>query len=304
MKIGVDIGGSHVGVGVLNERGAFIAKKEKDLNNTDKKENFTEILVENIIDLISQILTEKKIDISKIELVGIAVPGIVSETDIVKAENLHIKNFNIVSEINKYFNVPIYLRNDAKCAAIAEKARGSLKKCDDCIFVTLGTGIGGAVFLGGNLLKPRKYEGFEIGHMVIQKGGIQCNCGRKGCFEKYASMQAFKKKIIDTYNIEDMSGEEIRKFVDENITDEKTKNIIDEYVEDLVLGLSNLANIFEPQKIALGGSFVYFADILLDKLNERIKQKNEIFNDNNIPQIVVTTLKSDAGIIGSTIIDY
>ena len=149
MKIGVDIGGSHVGVGLLNNRGTFITKKEMDLNNTAKKEDYSKILLENIIDLITKVLEEKKVDIKEIELIGIAVPGIVSETHIIKAENLHIKNFNIVAEINKFFNVPIYLRNDAKCAALAEKSRGGLQKCDDAIFVTLGTGIGGAVFLGG-----------------------------------------------------------------------------------------------------------------------------------------------------------
>ena len=304
MKIGVDIGGSHVGVGLLNNRGTFITKKEMDLNNTAKKEDYSKILLENIIDLITKVLEEKKVDIKEIELIGIAVPGIVSETHIIKAENLHIKNFNIVAEINKFFNVPIYLRNDAKCAALAEKSRGGLQKCDDAIFVTLGTGIGGAVFLGGKLLKPKNYEGFEIGHTVIEKNGIQCNCGRKGCFEKYASMKVFKEKIEKAYELGDLSGEEIRNFIDNHKTEEKMNNIIDEYIDDLAIGLANLANIFEPQKISLGGIFVYFEDILLDILNTRIKKKNVIFNSNNIPQIVVTKLKSDAGIIGATIKDF
>lgn len=301
MKIGVDIGGSHIGVGLLNNSGTFVAKREKDLNNINKEENYSQILVENIINLITQVIEEKKVDIGNIDLIGIAVPGIVSDTHIIKAENLHIKDFNIVAEINKFFNVPIYLRNDAKCAAIAEKSRGGLKKYDDAIFVTLGTGIGGAVFLGGKLLKPQKYEGFEIGHMVVQKGGIQCNCGRKGCFEKYASMQAFKEKIMKEYNLKDLDGKSIREFIDKNITDEKMKKIIDEYIDDLSIGLANLANIFEPQRISIGGSFVYFADILLDKLNVRIKQKSDIFNSNNIPQIVAAKLQIDAGIIGATI---
>lgn len=301
MKIGVDIGGSHVGVGLLNDRGTFITKKEKDLNNIEKKENYSEILVENIIDLITKALEEKKVDITEIELIGIAVPGIVSETHIIKAENLHIKNFNIVAEINKFFNVPIYLRNDAKCAALAEKSRGGLQKCDDAIFVTLGTGIGGAVFLGGKLLKPREYEGFEIGHTVIQKNGIQCNCGRKGCFEKYASMKAFKERIAKAYKLGDLNGKEIREFIDNHKEDEKMNNVINEYIDDLAIGLANLANIFEPQKISLGGSFVYFKDLLLEKLKTRIKQKNDIFNSNNIPQIIATKLENDAGIIGATI---
>ncbi len=301
MRIGVDIGGSHVGVGLLNERGTFLAKRERDLNNIEKKEDYSEILVETIIDLITQSLEEKNINITDIELIGIAVPGIVSDTHIIKAENLHIKDFNIVAEINKFFNVPIYLRNDAKCAAIAEKSRGGLKKCEDAIFVTLGTGIGGAVFLGGKLLKPQKYEGFEIGHIVIQKDGIQCNCGRKGCFEKYASMKAFKERITKAYDLNHLTGKEIKEFIDKHISEEKMNNVINDYVDDLAIGLANLINIFEPQKIAIGGSFVYFEDILLERLNIRIKQKNDIFNNNNIPQIMATKLKSDAGIIGATI---
>lgn len=228
----------------------------------------------------------------------------VSNTHIIKAENLHIKDFNIVAEINKYFNVPIYLRNDAKCAAIAEKSSGSLKGCDDAIFVTLGTGIGGAIFLGGKLLKPKKYEGFEVGHMVIQKNGTQCNCGRKGCFEKYASMKAFKERLSEVYDIQNLNGMEIKKVIEEHKTEEKMQKMIDEYIENLSIGLVNLINIFEPQKISIGGSFVYFEDILLEKLNKRIKENHEIFNQYNIPEIIAAKLKSDAGIIGATINTY
>ncbi len=101
MRIGVDIGGSHVGVGLLNERGTFLAKRERDLNNIEKKEEYSEILVETIIDLITQSLEEKNINITDIELIGIAVPGIVSDTHIIKAENL--KEKDTLSYINNAF---------------------------------------------------------------------------------------------------------------------------------------------------------------------------------------------------------
>ena len=146
MKIGVDIGGSHVGIGLINENGKIIAQEDQDLNNELKSENYAEKLVETIIDLITKVLDKKNINIQDVRLIGIAIPGTVSDTHIIKAENLHIKNFNIVSEINKFFNIPIVLRNDAKCAAIAEKEYGSLKKYDDAVFLTVGTGIGGAVY--------------------------------------------------------------------------------------------------------------------------------------------------------------
>ncbi len=203
MKIGIDIGGSHIGIGLINSTGRIIAKEEKDLCNNEQDNNYTNEMVETIIELITKVLEKKKMDIKEVSLIGMAIPGTVSNTHIIKADNLHIKNFDMVSEINKYFNIPVSLRNDAKCAAIAEKEYGGLKKYDDAIFLTIGTGIGGAVFLGGKLLKPKKYEGFEIGHMVIESNGKQCKCGRRGCFEEYASMRVYRSKIEELFNIEE-----------------------------------------------------------------------------------------------------
>lgn len=301
MKIGIDIGGSHLGIGLINSNGKIIAKEEKDMHNNVKNKNYGEQLVEAIIELITKILEKKKIKIQEISLIGIAVPGTVSNTHIIKADNLHIQNFNIVSEINKYFNIPIYLRNDAKCAAIAEKEYGGLKKYDDALFLTIGTGIGGAVFLGGKLLRPKKYEGFEIGHIVIEKNGIQCNCGRQGCFEKYASMKALKDTVQKEFNRENLTGRELKEILIDENNKPKTDVIINEYIENLSLGLANLINIFEPETISIGGSFVHYKDLMLDKLIKKLNEKNMLFNNNGAPKIVMAKLKNDAGIIGSVI---
>ena len=301
MKIGIDIGGSHVGTGLINLNGRIIAKEEQDLDNEVKDENYSKKLLDTIIETITKILEKKKIDIKEISLIGIAVPGTVSDTHIIKADNLHIKNFNIVSEINKYFNIPIILRNDAKCAAIAEKEYGSLKKYDDALFLTIGTGIGGAVYLGGKLLKPKKYEGFEIGHMVIQKNGLECNCGRKGCFEKYASMKAFKYMVQQEFEKKDLRGEEIKELLEDNKNSERTKKVVEKYIGYLSTGIANLINIFEPQIISMGGSFVYFKDILLEKLEVELNKNDVLFNNQEIPKITIAKLKNDAGIIGSVI---
>lgn len=300
MKIGVDIGGSHIGIGLINENGTIIAKEEKDIANRQKNESYGTILVQTIIDLITTILEKSKMKIQDISLIGIAVPGTVSNTEIIKADNIHIRNFDIVSEINKYFNIPVSLRNDAKCAAIAEKEHGGLKKYDDALFLVVGTGIGGAVFLNGNLLKPKKYEGFEIGHIVIEKDGLQCNCGRKGCFEKYASMKAFKDSVIKEFGLDDdIGGKEIKEFIEKN--PEESEKIIDEYIENLSIGIANLINIFEPEIVSIGGGFVYYKDIFLDRLIKKLNQGSLLFNQNNVPKIVAAKLKNDAGIIGSVI---
>ena len=296
MKIGIDIGGNHIAVGLINQMGTIICKSEKEINNKLIAKDFPKILLRTIIEQIENVLKESKKNISTVNLIGIAVPGMVSETSIIKAENLHIENMPIVKEINKFYNIPIKLRNDAKCAALAEKEYGSLKKANDAIFLTLGTGIGGAVFLNGELLVPKKYEGFEIGHMIIEKNGIQCNCGRKGCFEKYASMNALKEKIAKKIGKENMSAEELKNI----LRNTEFNNVVDEYIEDLSLGISNLINIFEPEVIAIGGSFAYFEKTLFNKLNVRLKQE-ELFNKNNIPKLVLAKLKNDAGIVGSVL---
>ena len=301
MKIGIDIGGSHVGVGLVDRAGKIILKKEKDLVAALQKKDYNEILINTIVNLITNILDEGKIDISQIELIGIAVPGTVSDTEIIKAENLHIRNFDIVSEINKYFNIPIQLRNDAKCAAVAEKMYGSLEKYEDAVFLTIGTGIGGAVFMGDKLLKPKQYEGFEIGHMIIKKGGIKCNCGNLGCFERYASIRVLKEKISKLYK-KDISSIELKEILLNMSKNEKVQRIVEEYIDNLSIGLANLINIFEPEVISIGGSFVYYKEQLIDMITLKIKNENLLFNDRRIPKIVTAKLKNDAGIVGSVVI--
>ena len=148
--------------------------------------------------------------------------GTITDGEIVKAGNLGLYNFNIVKELKeglKYSdknNIPIILRNDTKCAAIAEKKVGNLKNYDDALFLTIGTGIGGAYFLNGKLVKPKRFDGFEVGHMVINVEGKSCTCGSNGCFEIYGSITALKESVQKAYNIEEMiTGKELINIINE-----------------------------------------------------------------------------------------
>lgn len=300
MKIGVDVGGSHVGLGVIDESGNLLLKKEKDY---EKRHNdMSHIVVETIIELINEILKENSLKAEKIESIGIAFPGTVSKTSVIKAENLGIENFEIVAELKEQFNLPIHIENDAKCAAIAEKKFGSLKKYDDALFLIIGTGVGGAVFLNGKLLKPKRYSGFEVGHMVIKKNGIECNCGRKGCFEVYASMKRLKEKISEKFELGTTDGKKIREFMEDNKENNELDNILNEYIENLEIGLVNLINIFEPQVISIGGSFGHYEKIFIKRLKNKIRENGELYNKEQIPDIIVAELKNDAGIIGAAMI--
>lgn len=166
MRIGIDVGGSHIGIGLIHD-GKLLLKKEKDYSYYEK--DMSNIVIKIIIELIKQITKENNLEVSNIELIGIAFPGTISNGIVVKAENLGIKNLKIKEILETEFKIPVYLQNDAKCAAIAEKEVGSLKEYDDALFLVIGTGIGGAVFLDGKLLKPKRYSGFEVGHISIQK---------------------------------------------------------------------------------------------------------------------------------------
>ena len=296
MKIGIDVGGSHIGLGIVDTNGKLLLKKAKDYETIEQ--DMSQIVIHTIIDLIK----ESDIDLKQIESIGIAVPGTISQGTIVKADNLGIYNLDIEKELKKVFNMPINLQNDAKCAAVAEKKIGSLKDYDDAMFLIIGTGVGGAVFLDGKLLKPKRYSGFEVGHMLIKENGEKCGCGRKGCFESYGSMKRFKEKIKNKFNLPDIDGKRIEDFMRENKANKELETIIDEYIDDLATGITNLVNIFEPEATALGGSFAYYQDLLLDKLKTRIIEKDELFNKQKEINLVVAELKNDAGIIGAAMI--
>lgn len=280
------------GIGLVNENGCIIEKKELEIKSNENIE--AEIL--KYIDKNISYLIEK----NNVELIGIAMPGNSCGTKIQNIVNLNIKQIDFKKIINKY-NVPFKLNNDSKVAGLAEKVYGAMKDYNDCVFLCLGTGIGSAVFLNGKMLKANSNIGFELGHMIIDKNGIECNCGKKGCFETYCSIRRFKENAKKILNIKEISSELLIEKIKENIEMNEMKQIINDYIDNLIIGLSNIIDIFEPEAICLGGSFVYFRDIFYDKLVNKMKAKRYVFNKNSIPIIKLSELKNDAGIIGATL---
>ena len=262
MKIGIDLGGSHVAVGIV-ENGKIQKHLEKDIVEKRQIEN---VLVEDILNLIKALLDNNKLE-ENIEKIGISAPGIIHNDTIVKASNLNLYNFNLISKLKEnYPKTEINIRNDGKCAAIAEKKYGSMQNYSDCIFMNIGTGIGGAVFLNYKLLEPKKSSGFEIGHMVIQKDGKLCTCGKKGCFEAYCSIKALKNQMLEVLGKEEnITGKELWNLLKYNDKNEKIENLLDEYAENLATGISNLIDIFEPEIICFGGSFIHYELWIMEK---------------------------------------
>lgn len=294
MKIGIDLGGSHIAIGVIDKDYKIVEKIEKRLMKKDKEQienTIEQYIVDNIKDLTN------KYDITEM---GIAVPGTIQNEIIVKSVNLGVQNYDLLKKIKNEINLPIKIRNDAKCAAIAENKIGSLKEYKNNLFLSLGTGIGGAAIINNRLLDTGDLPGCEFGHMIIQKDGIKCNCGKRGCFEKYASMKALKTNLRKSLNLDEKtSGRELLEIIRNNPENEDIKRIINEFIEYLSIGISNLINIFEPEAVGIGGSFVYFEEILLNKLIKNIQDKNYLFNKRDNLIIKSATLGNDAGLIGS-----
>ena len=302
MKIGIDIGGSHIGVGLVNNTGDILAKKELNLVEEDKIDANNKI-ISYINKLIIKVLEIKDANIDDIELIGIASPGVIKKGIIVKADNLNLNKFNIVGELKKKYNVPIYLDNDAKCAAIAEKEYGNLKGYVDSVFLCIGTGIGGAVFWDGHLLESARSPGFELGHMTIDIGGRKCSCGNNGCFEAYSSIGNLRKIVAERMGLEkSITGKQLVEILKKYSNNIIVGNVLDEYIRHFSVGLANIINIFEPEIIVLGGSIVYYEDIIIDRTKELLRKSKLIYNEDIFPKISMARLKNDAGIVGATII--
>ena len=295
MKIGIDMGGSHVAIGIVNENGKIIEKFDKDIKTMGEQAKIE--MATYIIENISKI--KENYDIEEI---GIGAPGTPKNGILTNLVNLEIKEFDIISILERHFDIPIKLKNDAKCAGLAEKTYGALKDYQDAVFLCLGTGIGASVFMNGKELKPIQNPGMEIGHMVIDKNGIECNCGKKGCFETYCSIKRLKNKLINEMNLsKEVSSKDLLEILKWRAKEENIKKILEEYIDNLNIGLSNIIDIFAPQAICLGGGFVYFEEILYKPFLEKYYNERKSFYKDRIPDIELTLLGNDAGIIGATI---
>ena len=294
MRLGIDLGGSHIAAGVVNPKsGLILEKEERDIEFIKKDESYVLQVLEQYIEKFSKN--------HEIDYIGIATPGNPNQKELAieNLVNLGIKKLHLKT-LREKFNIPIRIKNDSKAAGLAELKFGSLSKYQDAVFLCLGTGIGSAVFLNGNLLKANKHIGFELGHMIIDKNGIQCNCGKKGCFETYCSMKRFKENAKKILNIEDISSKELLEKIKNTIEiNTKLKLLINEYIDNLIIGLSNIIDIFEPEAISLGGSFVFFKDVFYHSLINEMEKRKYVFNKNSLPSIVLANLKNDAGIIGA-----
>ena len=294
MKIGIDLGGSHIGIGVIDNN-EIVEKIERPFS-AEEKTKIIEVIENFIVETVKEY--EKKYNI---ESIGIAIPGRTKDGIILKAPNLGIINYDIGKNLFNKLQKPILVRNDCKCSCMAEfnylVKNDSKYKDANMVFIGIGTGIGGGVIYNGQLLRGHEYDGYEFGHMIIKENGIPCKCGRSGCFERYGSILEYKNKVKQRLKLpQDLHGDPLREVLEDRI--DEIKDINEQYILDLSIGILNIITIFEPDIIVLGGGFSNFGYMFKEQIKQRllnyIKKRDDI-------DIRIAELGNDAGIIGATL---
>lgn len=281
INIGVDIGGNHIGIGIVNKHGEIVKKEIIDYDNE-------EVTAEEIFDALNNFLENNNLD--KVKSIGIGIPGIATDTHIDYTCNLPLSNIEIRDFVKT--KLPIYVSNDANCAAIAEYHFADNRYYNNYGLVTVGTGIGGGIILNGNLFEGTSGSAAEIGHMVIEKDGLKCNCGRRGCFEQYASVTALKRKM----NLDSLK--EVFYLLERN---EAVRATFDEYLNDLAEGLANFINMFDLEMLVIGGSLSEYGYVYITKLKTLMCER--IYNKSTYELCLKTaTLGNNAGIIGASLL--
>nr|WP_319487301.1 type I phosphomannose isomerase catalytic subunit [uncultured Caproiciproducens sp.] len=311
-RIGIDLGGTNIAVGVVDENYRIVAKYSVP---TASERPYQEI-VEDMAQAVHKVLRDAGISIEQCCSIGIGSPGICdSETGtVLYTNNLNWKDVPLAATLQKWIDLPCYLSNDANCAALGEVAAGAAKGCKNAVLITLGTGVGGGVVLDGKIFSGCHSAGAELGHTVLVKDGELCTCGRHGCLEAYASASALirqTKRAAQEHpesaiwalcggNLEHVSGR--TSFEAERLGDETARQVVNAYISYLSEGVLNFVNIFRPECIILGGGICNEGARLLDPINTYVRQYcfgGEIVT---APKVIKAALGNDAGIIGAALL--
>ena len=307
--IGIDIGGMSIKVGIVNDKGDIIVKNKKQTADIPSKCIF------NMIEQINELLSLAEIDIKEIDGIGIGCPGSVF-SDIGVVDNLPNLNgwvnVKIREELQKEFNVPIKISNDANVALLGELKYGNAKGCQNAVMFTLGTGVGGGVVVDGNLMEGGKSHGAELGHITLVLDGIECTCGRKGCVERYVSatalMEQTKEQMLkDKTSImwEIVKGDiklvdGLTAFSGEEKGDVSAKLVVDNYVKYLSESVLSMLNIFRPEVFILGGGVSGQGENLRKRVVEYLEKFSYGYPNAPKTEIKIASLGNDAGIIGAS----
>ena len=311
LYIGIDLGGTGIKAGVVDENGNILAKGSCPTG----VERGYEAVIRDMAALAIDVAKQSGHAMDEIKAIGIGLPGIMDQrTGIVPfCTNLFWHDVPLIQEMAKYTDRPVFADNDATVAGLAESVAGVSAGCDSSVFVTLGTGVGGGVVLGGKVFSGSHGVATEIGHMVTVDGGEECTCGKKGCWERYASATALIREGRKLCAAKPECA--LMKAVEGDITRIGAKDVIDlaragdadcaaifdNYIHHLVVGLSNLINVYDPEVFVLGGGVSHAGEFLLNAVRAKLPQY-VFFKTMPYARVELATLTNDAGIIGAAML--
>ena len=311
-RIGVDLGGTNIAVGLVNEEMEIVVKKSLP-TGADRP---AEEIVADIATLCRDVCAEKGIAVTDVVSIGIASPGIANnETGVVEyANNLPFLKFPIAKLLAGHLGMDrIKIANDANAAAWGEAVAGAAKGTKNSIMITLGTGVGGGIIINDEIYCGFNCAGGELGHIVIEVDGAPCSCGRRGCWEAYSSATALirmtnekieecrktgrKSMMLDALRVSGRTACDAMRA-----GDEAGKEVYDKYVKYLASGLATIINIFQPEVISLGGGVSNEGQSLIDALLPIVRK--EQYGGGLVPltDIRIAKLGNDAGIIGAAML--
>ncbi len=309
VKIGVDLGGTNIVAGVVNEAYEILAK----VRCKTRAERSAEEIMQDIAKLCREAVQCAGVSMAEVSSVGIGCPGTCNtQTGIVEyANNLNFENVPLVQRMHELLGLPVYIGNDANAAALGEALAGAAKGANSCVCITLGTGVGGGVVIDGKIYEGCNYAGAELGHTVIQMNGEPCTCGRNGCWETYASATALvrqTKRAMETHprslmwklaggSLDNVNG--VTAFDAMRAGDTVGTEVVHQYIEYLACGVIDVVNIFQPDIVCIGGGISREGDTLLVPLREKVTLERYSKFCKRQTEIVAAVLGNDAGIIGA-----
>ncbi len=314
-RVGVDLGGTNIAVGVVTEQGELIKKVSAPTGATRPSEE----IVADIAMLCRKVCDEAGVAFEEIGGVGIASPGSIdSENGVVLySNNIPMRKFPIAAMLCEKLggNVKVSVANDADAAAWGEAVAGAAKGTSNSIMVTLGTGVGGGIVINNKLYSGFNGAGGELGHTVIELDGAQCSCGRRGCWEAYSSATALIRMTREKLEECRATGRPTIMTDKPKISgrtacdamragDEPAKEVYDKYIKYLACGITNMINIFQPEVISLGGGVSGEGQSLIDSLLPIVRAEQYGGTQTGIPltDIRIAKLGNDAGIIGAALL--
>ena len=309
--IGVDVGGTNLVAGLVDQDGTILKKVSRpvDRSMSDRA------LCGQLAQLAREACIQGGAAPEEIQAVGVGFPGLVDNRRgvVVQTTNMPFADTPFRELFQAEWDVPVYLGNDANCAAIGEYWAGAAKGCDPAVVITLGTGIGGGMVCGGKVFTGCANSGMEVGHMITQPGGVPCPCGNRGCWEQYGSATALiritrEEMAQDRESLlwqlcggdpERVQGRTAFDGVEQG--DPASRRALDRYLQGLSVGLINLVNVLQPQVICLGGGISNAEDeLLLNPLRELVKQGSY---DRSMPtRLARASLGNDAGVVGAALL--